>query len=291
MFTDDMSLDYLSFFSDILKLEKLVLFMVSIAVLLFASKAIKLFSHNLCDKLPSRRILIFQVTTVIIFFLHIVGGFYIFYKLFNPPKELLIALLGSATVAIGFSLKDLVGSLISGITLILDPPFQVGDRVKFKDIYGEIKYIGLRAVRIQTLDMQIVTIPNLNFTNEAILCANKGKLNLNVCSHFYVSLENDIKKIEHILRETVISSRYAYLEEPVVTVIEQVWKVDVLCYEIVLKAHVLDARYEKDFQTDIYTRAIKALQEHGVKFPQKIEHEDEQHKNNIIEMKNSIKAA
>ena len=224
-------------------------------------------SERLCRRLPASRILIFQLTTIVSFFLHLGGSFYIFYGLLNPPKELLLALLGSATFAVGLALKDLVASLISGITIIMDPPFQVGDRVQFKDIYGEIKHIGLRAVRLQTLDNYLVTIPNLNFVNEYVICGNKGKLNLNVNMKFYFALENDFQAIRTILNEVVATSRYSYLNEPVVIVLDNVWKADVLCFELILRAHVLDARYEKDFQTDVFIRATEALLKIGVKYP------------------------
>ena len=70
---------------------------------------------------------------------------------------------GSAAVAIGFSLKILFLQWWQDFILLFDRPFQVGDRVSFNDLYGEIKSIGLRTVRLQTLNDDIVTIPNNKF--------------------------------------------------------------------------------------------------------------------------------
>lgn len=267
MSMDSVSLGYLTALSDFFNAEKILLLFLCIALLLFASKAIKVFSDHLRQKLPSRRILIAQVTTILNFFIHLGGSFYIFYGVLKPPQELMIAFLGSATFAVGLALKDLVASLISGITIIMDPPFQVGDRVRFKEVYGEIKHVGLRAVRLQTLDMSLVTIPNLIFVNEAVVCANKGKLNLNVITKFHVCLSNDMNLVQNVLKEVIITSKYAYLEEPINIIIDIIWHVDVLCFEVSVNAHVIDARYEKAYQSDIYVRGTKALSDSSVTFP------------------------
>lgn len=148
--TPSPSFDYLSIISSLFEIKNILLFFIYISTLLFTLKLLKTAAEKISRKIPSKRFRIAQITTILTFVLHLGGSFYIFYTLLSPPRELLLALLGSATVAIGLALKDIVASLISGITLILDPPFQIGDKVQFKEIYGDIQHIGLRAVRITT---------------------------------------------------------------------------------------------------------------------------------------------
>ena len=66
---------------------------------------------------------------------------------------------GTLAVSIGFALKDLAASFIAGLTVMIDSPFQVGDRVTFEGNYGDIITIGLRSVRMRTLTDDIITIP------------------------------------------------------------------------------------------------------------------------------------
>lgn len=259
MSTDDLSFDYLIAFSNSFKLQKLFLVCLGIGLLIFISKSIALIAMQISMRLPTKKTLIFQTSTIFTFFFNIVGSIYIFYGILQPPKELLIAFLGSATVAVGFAFKDLVSSLISGITIVMDPPFQVGDRIKFKDLYGEIKHIGLRAVRLKTLDNQIVTIPNSSFVNDFVLCANNGQINMHVVMNFYFALDADMQLVKDLLYETVVTSRYIYINEPIIMVVGNFWQQDILCFQLTLKAHVLDAKFEKAFQTDIITRATKIL--------------------------------
>ncbi len=272
MSMDNLSLGYLTALSGFFNTEKILLLILCIGGLLCLSKFVKIASERLHHKLPSRRILISQIATILSFFLNLGGSFFIFYGILKPPQELMIALLGSATFAVGLALRDLVASLISGITIIMDPPFQVGDRVRFKEMYGEVKHVGLRAVRLQTLDMSIVTIPNLIFVTEAVVCANKGKLSLNVVTKFHVCISSNLELVKNILKEVIITSKYAYLDEPINIVIDKAWHADALSFEVSVNAYVIDSRYEKDFQSDIYIRGTKALLDSDIKFPrQKLE--------------------
>lgn len=259
MSTEELSFDYLIEFSSNIRFEKIVLILLSIAVLIILSKTITIFFTRLYLRIPNKKTLILKVSTILTFFLNIGGSVYIFYSVLQPPTELLIAFLGSATFAVGFALKDLVASIISGITLIIDPPFQVGDRIQFKDIYGEITHIGLRAVRLKNLDNQIITIPNLSFITDAVLCANPGKINKNVITDFYFKSDSNIKEIRHIIHDLVATNRYTYLNEPIVIVVDNCWKQEVFCLKLTLKAHVIDARFEKAFQTDLVTKIAEMI--------------------------------
>lgn len=270
MSTDNMPIDYLSTLSDIFRFEKILLILLGISFLIFLSKGIKALSESLYNKAPTKKTLIFQISTILAFVLNIFGSFYIFYAILNPPREFLIAILGSITFASGLAIKDLVASVISGITIIIDPPFQVGDRIRFKDIYGEIKHIGLRAIKVHNLDNQIITIPNQNFLNDMVLCANSGQININVIVNFYIALEANLDKAKSILREVVTTSRFAYLNEPILVIADHTWRADVLCVELTLKAHAINASFEKEFQTDIITRANEAFIRENIPFPKSV---------------------
>jgi len=185
----------------------------------------------------------------------------------RPPRELLIALGGSAAVAIGFATKDIFASLVAGLILLFDRPFQVGDRVKYGEIYGEINSIGLRAVRLVTLDDSVVTIPNLKFITDAVSSGNAGALDMMIEIPFYISLDEDVKKVRDLLYEIVVTSRFVYLKKPVSIVVKEVEIAGRLAYRLTIKAYVLDVRYEKSFETDVTIRASRYFQELAVRRP------------------------
>ncbi len=96
----------------------------------------------------------------------------------KPTPQNLFFLLGTFAVAIGFAFKDYVSSLIAGVIAVFEKPYRVGDRVRIDDIYGEVRLIGFRAVKIVTPDDTAVIIPHSKIWNSSIQNANDGQLEL-----------------------------------------------------------------------------------------------------------------
>jgi small-conductance mechanosensitive channel len=251
------------------QLQFSAIFFLAIGIFLLAYAGRLLFKTTswLAVKFPARRLLFHQLATTIGFFIYVSGGLFLVYIVLNPSSQLLLALGGGAAVAIGFSLKDLVASLFAGIILLFDRPFQVGDRVTFGNTYGEITSIGLRAVRLQTLDDNLVTIPNARFIVDPVASGNAGELDMMVVMPFHLALHADIALARDILHETVVTSQFVYLKKPVTIVASEVVVGDMLALRLTAKAYVLDVRYEKAFETDVVLRTTEAFRAHGIARP------------------------
>ncbi|MCA1789357.1 MAG: mechanosensitive ion channel family protein, partial [Thioalkalivibrio sp.] len=61
--------------------------------------------------------------------------------------------------------RSTLENFIGGITLVADKPIEVGDFCRLGDNLGVIEAIGLRSVKVRSLDRTIVTIPNAEFVN------------------------------------------------------------------------------------------------------------------------------
>jgi small conductance mechanosensitive channel len=72
----------------------------------------------------------------------------------------LIAILGAAGVAIGFSLKDTLGNIAAGIAIIFLRPFKKGDFIECGSVSGSVKEIGLFASELETPDGVFISAPN-----------------------------------------------------------------------------------------------------------------------------------
>ena len=99
---------------------------------------------------------------------------------FNFSDRVIAIIGGTVVVGLGFATRDLLASIVAGIMIIFDRPFQVGDRVRFGGEYGDILSIGLRSVKLQTLDDSTVTIPNNMFLTEVASSGNSGELDMQV---------------------------------------------------------------------------------------------------------------
>ncbi|AEF99274.1 mechanosensitive ion channel family protein [Methylomonas methanica] len=247
--------------------------LLGMAVLVFTAGLFKRLADRASDYFPSRRLLFLQIVTTLNFCVYIFGGSLLIYVALSPAKEILLALGGGAAVAIGLSLKDLVASLVAGLTLLFDRPFLVGDRVQFADTYGEIKSIGLRSVKLVTLDDNLVTIPNARFISDVVSSGNAGSLDMMVVMPFHIALDADLETARRLLYETVVTSRFVYLAKPVKIVVAEVVLGHNLALKLIAKAYVLDVKYEKDFQTDVVSRVSKVFLAHHIKRPLLINHE------------------
>lgn len=221
----------------------------------------------LMELFPTHRFSIYQAKTLFSFSVYILGSLVLLVGVVQPPREVLLAATGSVALALGFALKDVAASILAGLVLLFDRPFVVGDRVAFAGVYGEIVEIGLRSVRLKTLDDNMVTIPNARFMSEVVASGNAGALDMMVVCNFHLALDADIERAREIIHEVIVTSRFAYLEKPVVITVEEIEVAQRLALRLQAKAYVLDVVYEKAFQTDIVIRTAKLFVRDGISRP------------------------
>ncbi len=225
------------------------------------------FIENLGNQFTARRMLFQKVGTIVQFFVYIGTIGTVIALSVHFDAQVLTLLGGTAAVAVGFAVRDLVASFIAGIMIMIDQPFQVGDRVAFGGEYGDITAIGLRSVRLQTLDDNTVTIPNNKFLTDMTSCGNYGALDMQVVMDFYIGLDQDVTKAREIVTEAGLTSRYVHLPKPVVVLVNQVIQDNYVAVRLQLKAYVLDTQYEKAFETDVNLRVMRAFEQHRIAPP------------------------
>jgi small-conductance mechanosensitive channel len=174
---------------------------------------------------------------------------------------------GTFAFAIGFAMRDLVAAFIAGITIIFDRPFQVGDRITFAGEYGDVIKIGLRSTRINTLDHNIITIPNNKVLTEVASSSNWGNLEMQTAFDFYIGIDQDAELASELIREACLTSPYVFLELPVPVLAKQVVLHDYVAMHLKARPYVFDCKYEKPFETDVHLRVAAAFRAHGIQPP------------------------
>lgn len=222
---------------------------------------------TLSKRFPNRRLLLQKVATLAQFLIYMSTGVTVVVLSFELNDSIIALIGGTIAVSVGFAIKDLVASFIAGIMIMIDRPFQVGDRVKFGGEYGDITAIGLRSVRMQTLDDNTVTIPNNKFLNDMTSNGNYGALDMQVVMDFHVAPDQDVRRARELVTECAVSSRYVFLNKPVVVLVNQVLTENYVAVRLRLKAYVLDTRYEKLFETDVNLRVMDAFAGDGIAPP------------------------
>ncbi len=223
--------------------------------------------ERLGERFAAKRLVLAQIATLSRFVIYLLGLTIAIGASIQLSKEVVLALTGTAAVTVGFALKDLAASVLAGIPIIIDRPFQVGDRVTFAGHYGEITQIGLRSVRLVTPDDNVITIPNNKFLTEVVSSGNLGALDMLVEQDFYIGVDQDPALAKRLVAEASTSTRYAYLKKGWSVGINQVMIDNYYALRVRSNVYVLDVMYESALKTDVTERVMAAFREHGIHPP------------------------
>ena len=141
-------------------------------------------------------------------------------SIFAPSRETLLAGLASVGIALGLGAQDLVKNIIGGLVILVDRPYQLGDRVKIGDAYGEIDHIGLRSTKLTTPDDTRVTIPNSEILSGMAWNANSGVPDCQVVTDLFLPPDTDPAVAMSIGYDAAYTSPYLLLDKPVVVLLQ-----------------------------------------------------------------------
>lgn len=128
----------------------------------------------------------------------------------NPAS--LVAVIGSAGVAIALSLQESLSNFAGGIVILVCKPFQVGDYIITPALEGTVQHIGLIYTLLLTVDNKMVTIPNGGLANSSttnVTAKEQRRLDIFV----NISYESDLRKAKNYLFELLDSHELAIHEE------------------------------------------------------------------------------
>lgn len=133
---------------------------------------------------------------------------------------LLLGTLGLTSVAIGFSLKDVLGNYISGVILLAARPFRINDQVVISDYEGTITQIQLRAITLQTYDGRLVYIPNQQVFQSSIVNITASPFRRSSII-FGVDDSADLNLVKQIIQETVANIMGVESERKIMVLVKE----------------------------------------------------------------------
>jgi small-conductance mechanosensitive channel len=109
----------------------------------------------------------------------------------------LIASAGILGLALGFGAQSLVTDFLSGVFMILEDQYGVGDVVDVGDAIGDVEAVGLRVTRIRDIDGTVWYVRNGNIARVGNMSQNWARTVLDVC----VGYDEDLDRVREILGE------------------------------------------------------------------------------------------
>ena len=145
----------------------------------------------------------------------VVVSVYIIFTAWNIDMTAWLASAGIIGIAVGFAAKDTLANLFSGVFIMADAPYKIGDYVVLDSgERGEITHIGIRSTRMRTRDDVEITVPNsvmgnTKITNESGGPYEKYRIRVKVG----VAYGTDIDRVEEILLQEANANELV-CEEP-----------------------------------------------------------------------------
>jgi small-conductance mechanosensitive channel len=168
----------------------------------------------------------------------------------------------AVTLVLGVAGQSLIGSLVSGLFLVSDAEFRVGDWIEWPDGAGRIERVGFRATRVRTGENEVVTVPN------TLLTANQvsrpyGHDRVRATEEVLVAYDDDIGRARRALRE-VAWDVDGVLDSPAPsTAVEELGE-DAVCLSVEFWVGEATVDRVGDVRSAVRARAVRKLREEGV---------------------------
>lgn len=171
---------------------------------------------------------------------------------------------GALSVGIGFGLQNIVNNFVSGLILLAERPFRVGDWVVTSSTQGFVKHISVRATEIETFQRQSVMVPNSELINSPVgnwtHRDRKGRVDIAVG----VSYDSDPRRVIAILEEIGLSNELV-MRDPSPGIIFMGFGDSSLDFE--LRVYLRDVLSSLSVATDLRLKIFERFKAEGIEIP------------------------
>ncbi len=177
---------------------------------------------------------------------------------------------GVAGIAIGFAAKDTLSNLIAGILLIIDRPFEIGDRIEVwsapanSSTWGDVIDIGLRATKIRTTDNIIIVIPNNQIMTRDIINYTTITDEIRVRIPIGIAYDADVKKAKDIITKISLELPWVLKDPPPKVV---VYNFGDSAVDLQARIWISEPRRRIDTVSYVMDRVKDVFQAEGIEIP------------------------
>lgn len=140
----------------------------------------------------------YTIMGVIVF--HIVQG------VWSLPVREMATTLGIGSIVVAFALQQTLSNMVSGILLIANSPFKIGDWVHVGDVEGKIVSVNWRYTHIETWGGDLIVIPNGSIADDSIENHSRPSKPTAVNDTLEFALSNPPNKVKQVLFDTMLNT-------------------------------------------------------------------------------------
>lgn len=175
-----------------------------------------LVKRSLRKQLSRQRMMLISRTIV---YTGYIGLVFIVIRELNYDLTALFGAAGVVGIVIGVASQTSIGNIISGLFLVSEKSFELGDVVRIGDKSGTVYSVDLLSIKIKTFDNLLIRIPNQTVISSELINVTRFPIR-RLDFHLSVAYKEDLKKVKSVL-ENVARNNPLCLEEPEPVVIFQ----------------------------------------------------------------------
>jgi len=135
----------------------------------------------------------------------VVGYALIVFDHFGIDLVVAMAALGIGGLALSLAAQDTLSDAISGIVIMIDRPFRIGDRIEIQGLgtWGDVVEVGIRTTKIHTRDNRLVIVPNSTIGNNQVINYTFPDPQYRVQMDIGVGYGQDVEEVRRIIVTTI----------------------------------------------------------------------------------------
>lgn len=202
-------------------------------------------------------------------YVSVLAAFLIALSVMGVDLKSLGVLIGALSVGLGFGLQHVVNNFISGILILFERPFRIGDWIVINGHEGIVRKINIRSTELETFDKARIIIPNADIISGALtnwtLHDLMGRLTIAVG----VGYDSDLEKVLKLIVETTRNDD-RILTDPAPSAI--LTSFDDSSIGVQLRCYVGNISQRAAVKSDLIVRIQKTFGENGIEipFPQRV---------------------
>ncbi|TCV12870.1 mechanosensitive ion channel-like protein [Sphingobacterium alimentarium] len=193
----------------------------------------------------------------------ILVGFFFAISALGMSLDKLTVIIGALSVGIGLGMQNIINNFVSGIILVFDKPFRVGDQIELADKKGRVKEIGIRASILQTGDGANVIIPNGDLLSGRVVNWTLSHEYSKVSFTILVDRNANLQQVHAWVEEAAAASKYYLKNMGLKTSVKDI-SADTIHLNVL--AWVNYASNADAFKSDVLLQLYKKFDADGLKF-------------------------
>ncbi|WP_443946665.1 mechanosensitive ion channel family protein [Pedobacter sp. AW1-32] len=192
----------------------------------------------------------------------IVIGLLLAFTASGLPMDKLTVVLGALGVGIGLGMQNIVNNFVSGIILIFEKPFRIGDYVELADKKGKVQDIGIRSSKLLTPQGSEVIIPNGDLLSGRLVNWTLSNDYLKSELLIKTSSATDIDQLQKIIMDTIKGSEHVVTNLQPEILVNNIGADSV---ELKILVWINNIYVEAAFKSDVLLRLMKSFNQNEIK--------------------------